>query len=92
MGIANDQRGFLLGGNPEYLGEIRTRTDEARAAFTSASNYAAGAAQREAVRESRAGFERWLRVLHEDIAAYRSGSHEQAIAASLGSTRQLRKT
>ncbi len=91
-GIANDQRGFLLSGNPEYLGEIRTRTDAARAAFTSAATYASGAAQLEAVRESRAGFERWLRVLQGDIRAYRNGSKEQAIQASLGSTRQLRKT
>jgi hypothetical protein len=79
-------------GNPEYLGEIRTRTDEARSAFTMATNYAVGASQRGAVRESRAGFERWLRALNGDVAAYRRGSREQAIRASLGSTRQLRKT
>lgn len=91
-GIANDQRGFLLSGNPEYLSEIRTRTAEARSAFTLAASHAVGTPQREAVRESRAGFERWLRVLNGDIAAYRRGSREHAIQASLGSTRQLRKT
>jgi methyl-accepting chemotaxis protein len=90
-GIANDQRGFLLSGNAEFLGEIRTRTDEARSAFTLASSFAVGS-QREAVRVSRQGFERWLRVLNEDIRAYRRGSHEQAVAATLGSTRQLRKS
>jgi methyl-accepting chemotaxis protein len=90
-GIANDQRGFLLSSNPEYLGEIRTRTDDARAAFAAAATYAVGATQREAVLESRAGFERWLRVLNEDIAAYRRGSREQAIVATLTSTRTLRK-
>jgi methyl-accepting chemotaxis protein len=36
-GIANDQRGFLLSGNPEYLGEIRARTTEARSAFALAA-------------------------------------------------------
>jgi CHASE3 domain sensor protein len=91
-GIANDQRGFLLSGSPEYLSEIRTRTAEARSAFTMAAGDAVGASQHEAIRESRAGFERWLRALNEDIAAYRRGSREQAIEASLGSTRQLRKT
>ena len=91
-GIANDQRGFLLSGDSEYLSEIRTRTAEARLAFTTAASHAVGVSQREAVRESRAGFERWLRVLNGDIAAYRRGSREQAIQASLGSTRQLRKT
>jgi methyl-accepting chemotaxis protein len=91
-GIANDQRGFLLSGNPEYLSEIRTRTGEARSAFALAASYAVGASQREGLRASRAGFERWLRVLNGDIAAFRRGSREQAIEASLGSTRQLRKS
>jgi methyl-accepting chemotaxis protein len=90
-GIANDQRGFLLSGEAEYLGEIRTRTDSARAAFTSAATYAVGTDQREAVRKARAGFEGWLRVLLQDIEAYRRGAHEQAVEATLGSTRQLRK-
>jgi methyl-accepting chemotaxis protein len=91
-GIANDQRGFLLSGNPEYLDEIDTRLTDARSAFTFAANYAVGAGQREAVRESRTGFERWFRVLNGDIEAFRRGERKQAIQASLGSTRQLRKT
>ena len=91
-GIANDQRGFLHGGNPEYLSQIRARTTEARASFTAAAGYAAGAPQREAVRRSRTGFEIWLRALHQDLAAYRRGAEEEAIQASLGSTRELRKT
>jgi methyl-accepting chemotaxis protein len=90
-GIANDQRGFLLSGNPEYLEEVEVRTVEARSAFVLAASYAVGASQREAVNEARAGFERWLRVLRADIAAYRAGFEERAVEASLGSTRQLRK-
>jgi methyl-accepting chemotaxis protein len=92
--IANHQRGYLLSGSPEFLSEIRTESAVARSAFTAAASFAAGASQREAVRESRAGFERWLRVMKEDLAAYRRGSTERAkaIQASLGSTRQLRKT
>jgi methyl-accepting chemotaxis protein len=91
-GIANDQRGFLLSGNREYLSEIRTRTAEARSSFTLAAGYAVESSQRDAVRKSRAEFERWLRVLNGDIATFRRGSREQAIAGSLGPTRQLRKT
>lgn len=89
-GIANDQRGYLLSGDTEYVDEIRTRTAEARSSFGIAAHYATGS-QREAVRTSRQGFERWLRALNEDIAAYRRGDREQAIAATLGSTRELRK-
>jgi methyl-accepting chemotaxis protein len=91
-GIANDQRGYLLSGNPEYLDEIRARTAEARSSFALATGYAVDAPHREAVRTSRAGFERWLRELNGDIAEYRRGSREQAIEGSLGPTRQLRKT
>jgi methyl-accepting chemotaxis protein len=91
-GIANDQRGYLLSGDPEYLSEIRTRTAEARSSFTLAMGYAVDESHRDAARKSRAEFERWLRELNRDIAEYRRGSHEQAIAGSLGPTRQLRKT
>ena len=92
-GMANDHRGFLLsGGRPEYLAQLRARTDETRSAFAEAAAFAVGESQQEAVRESRAGFERWLRALNADIAAYQAGSQQEAIDASLGSTRQLRKT
>jgi methyl-accepting chemotaxis protein len=90
-GIANDQRGFLLSGNTEYLDEIRGRTADARSAFTQASSYAVETSHQDAVQKSYAGFERWLRVLNQDIAAFRRGEREQAVEASLGSTRELRK-
>jgi methyl-accepting chemotaxis protein len=90
-GIANDQRGFLLSGNPEYLNEIRERTTEARSAFTLAESYAVDAEHRDALDQSRAGFEHWLGALNGDIAAFRRGAREEAIGASLGSTRELRK-
>jgi CHASE3 domain sensor protein len=91
-GIANDYRGYLLSGKPEFLEEIDMRTVEARSAFALAATYAVGAAQRDAVEEARAGFDVWLRAMHADIRAYQRGFEERAIDASLGSTRQLRKT
>jgi CHASE3 domain sensor protein len=91
-GMANDYRGFLLSGNPEYVTEIRARTVEARSAFDLAENYAVGDSHRAVAATARTGFERWLRALNADIAAFRRGDREQAIDNSLGSTRQLRKT
>lgn len=91
-GMANDQRGYLLSGRPVYLDELRERTEEARAAFAEAASNAVGSDQVDAVEESRAGFERWLQALNADIAAFQAGEQEQAIDASLGSTRELRKT
>jgi methyl-accepting chemotaxis protein len=89
--MANEQRGFLLSGNPEYLEQLEMDTIEARAAFTVAADYAVNATQREAVAEARAGFERWVRALRADMAAYQRGFEERAVEGSLGSTRQIRK-
>jgi CHASE3 domain sensor protein len=89
--IANNQRGFLLSGDDEYTGAIRAETDLAREKFELAASHAVGEAERAAVRESRSGFERWHRQMLADLAAFRRGDREQAIQASLGSTRDLRK-
>jgi CHASE3 domain sensor protein len=90
-GIANDERGYLISGNPEFLQELQTRSGSAREAFALASGYAVGARERAAVNEARAGFERWLRALRRELAAYRAGFRKQAVATSLGRTRELRK-
>jgi CHASE3 domain sensor protein len=91
-GIANNERGFLISGDPEFLVELEQHTRSARESFAVASGHAVGARQRAAVAEARAGFERWLRALRNELAAYHAGRREQAVAASLGRTRELRKT
>ena len=90
--MANEQRGFLLSKDPEYLEQLETDNVDARSAFASAAGSAVSAAQRDAVAEARAGFERWLRALRADIAAFQSGDEDSAVQGSLGATRQLRKT
>ena len=90
--IANDERGFLLSGNPEFVEQLETRTGNARAAFAVASSEADNDAQRQAVFVANAGFERWLRALRGEIATFRAGDREKAVATSLGRTRALRKT
>jgi methyl-accepting chemotaxis protein len=90
-GIANNERGYLISGRSEFLAQLEVRTVEARAAFAAADGYATGAAEREAVSDARAGFDRWMGALRPELAAYRSGFEERAIETSLGRTRQLRK-
>jgi CHASE3 domain sensor protein len=90
--IANDERGFLLSGNPEFVEELETRTGNARAAFAVALSESDNDAQRQAVIAATAGFERWLRAVRGEIAIYRAGDLERAVATSLGRTRTLRKT
>lgn len=90
-GIANDERGFLLSGNREFLEELEDRTVEARAAFAAADAYASDAQEHEAAAVARADFERWIRALEPELAAYQAGFQERATRASLGPNRQLRK-
>jgi methyl-accepting chemotaxis protein len=89
--MANHQRGFLLSNDPQYLAQINRDERLARVAFELAHGHAVGAPQRRAVERARAGFDRWLRALRADIAAYNAGDRQRAIGASLGSTRAIRK-
>jgi len=90
-GIANNERGFLISANPEFLREMETHTAAAREAFAAANGYAVGARERAAVGEARAGFERWRRAVGRELADYRAGFRGRAVEASLGPTRELRK-
>ena len=88
---ANDQRGFLLTGDRGFITEADGRIGLARAAFDAAAAAAVGTDQQHAVDEARAGFERWVRVVQQEIATYQAGNHTGPIQASLGGDRQLRK-
>jgi CHASE3 domain sensor protein len=90
-GIANDERGFLLSGDREFIREIDVRTGNARAAFSVAANAAEGA-QRQAVAEAHEGFEHWVQAVRLETATFQAGNRQQAVAASLGPTRALRKS
>jgi methyl-accepting chemotaxis protein len=89
-GLANDERGYFISGDTEFVGQMGGRIDLARAAFASAAE-AASPAQRATLAEAREGFERWLDALEDEIALYQSGDEATAIEASLGPTRDLRK-
>lgn len=91
-GIANDERGFLLAGDPRFIGEAGHRMRGARAAFAAAVSAADGAAQRQAVNQARAAFERWVQAVHGEFVTFQAGDHHGAVTASLGPDRALRKT
>lgn len=89
-GLANDERGFLISGNQEFLTQMDVRAELARAAFAAAAE-AADASQRLTVAEAREGFERWLDTLDTELATYQAGGTAAAIETSLGPSRTLRK-
>jgi methyl-accepting chemotaxis protein len=90
--VANDQRGFLLTGDPRFIHEADRRISTARAAFTAAIDAAADPAQRRAVNDARSGFERWVQTMRSEVATFQAGDRHSAIATSLGPDRALRKT
>lgn len=90
-GIANDQRGFLLTGDPTFIDEADRRIAAAHTSFAAAAQAAGNDGQRQAVSVAQAGFERWIQAVREEFAAFRAGDHEHAIAASVGTDRELRK-
>jgi methyl-accepting chemotaxis protein len=91
-GIANDERGFLMTGDRKFIQEADHRISDARAAFAGAASAAVGAAQRQAVTEARAAFERWVQAVQGEFATFQAGDHQGAVAASLGPDRALRKS
>lgn len=89
--IANDERGFLLSGEREFIRELDNRTIRAREAFGVALSEADSRDQRRAVRAANEGFEAWIQALHEETAIFDAGDRERAIEISLTSTRAIRK-
>jgi methyl-accepting chemotaxis protein len=89
-GIANDERGYLLSGNREFLLEIDARTAVARESFDRAAQ-AADDPQTERILKAYEVFERWLVAVEDEIDMFQAGDREAARAASLGPTRDLRK-
>jgi methyl-accepting chemotaxis protein len=90
-GVANDQRGFLLTGDPQYIAEADGRVDSARTALSTALRNAADERHREAVTRAKTGFELWVGAVRAEFDTYQAGDRKGAITTSLGADRQMRK-
>jgi methyl-accepting chemotaxis protein len=89
--IANDQRGYLISADRRFVIQLERRIPRARAAFRRAARAAGEGAQREAVLEASAGFERWIAAVRAEIEVFEAGDRRGAIESSLGPHRDLRK-
>jgi methyl-accepting chemotaxis protein len=87
--IANDERGYLLSGDDEFLVQIDSRVPLAREAFAQAMEVADDA-QRQRLTEILQLFEHWLVLVEDEIATFRAGNEEAAWEASVGQTREVR--
>jgi methyl-accepting chemotaxis protein len=90
-GVANDERGFLMTGDPRFIDEADRRIASARASFDASMAARADPPRRRAVADARAAFERWVAAIRREFAAYRAGDRSGSITASLGPHRALRK-
>ena len=88
--IANDERGYLLTGDPAFVEQIDQRVGFARSAFVEAERAADGEAQLRALDEAVVGFEEWHARLRSQIALFQAGERERAKKAALGPGRELR--
>jgi methyl-accepting chemotaxis protein len=90
-GMANDERGFLISGDPEFLEEIDQRLLDVRTAFSVATITADGEEELRSAHKAQAGFERWVRALEKEIATFQAGDRAAARRSALGPGRALRK-
>jgi methyl-accepting chemotaxis protein len=90
-GMANDERGFLISGNQEFVEEFDQRLLNVRTAFAEASIAAADDVQHRAVSEAHAGFERWVWAVQTQFKTFQRGDRQKATRAALGPSRALRK-
>jgi len=90
-GVANDERGFLLTGDPTFIEEADQRIADARSAFGAAAAAATDAGEVDAVRGATATFERWVAEVRAEFDGYLAGDRTDAVTSALGANRDTRK-
>jgi methyl-accepting chemotaxis protein len=89
--VANDQRGFLLSGDQQFLREADGHVEKVRAAFSSASAAGSNTSELVSIDAARSGFEKWIVEFQTEVDTFKAGDHQGAISTSLGTGRDLRK-
>jgi methyl-accepting chemotaxis protein len=91
-GAANDERGYLMTGDPTFIDEIHAKRDAVvyPALADAAKIYPASSAETKAVNSIVAGYKKWATARDAELKQY-STDHKGAIDLALGSNRDLRK-
>ncbi len=90
--MANDERGFLLSGDPSYSDEFDTKHGQpAQDALTAAAKvFPAGSKEAHSVAAIQAAYAKWVTAVHAEFALYKTDK-ASAIDLALGDNRDLRK-
>ena len=89
-GMANDERGFLMTGDEEFVDEIAERNSKIHEELAAAAKSAPQADDTEAVKAITGKFDAWAKALEAEFELYRS-DRDAAIEVGLGENRDLRK-
>ena len=89
-GMANDERGYLLTGDSEFLGEIADRAKKIDGELADAGKAAPEADDIETVERISAKFGTWAKALDAEFAQYKTDP-KGATKVALGANRDLRK-
>lgn len=88
--IANDERGFLITGDPEFPEEMKERTKKLQATVNSMTSDAPDEASRQKSEQLGQALAAWSASLEKEIELY-SSDKDAAIKMSIEETRPLRK-
>jgi methyl-accepting chemotaxis protein len=90
--MANDERGFLLSGDPSYSDEFDTKHGQpAQYALAAAAKvFPAGSKEAHSVAAIQAAYTKWVTAVHAEFALYKTDK-ASAIDLALGDNRDLRK-
>lgn len=91
-GMANDERGYLISGKPEFLELLDQHLLNVRTAFAAAASAADRVSQHDAVEQAHARFEQWVSAIQGQFRAYQAGNREAATTAALGPGLERRKS
>jgi CHASE3 domain sensor protein len=91
-GLANDERGYLVSGKPEFLALLEQHVLNVRMSFAAAARAADRARQHDAVETAHLRFERWVSSVRGQLDAFRAGRREAATRAALGRGRMQRES
>ena len=88
---ANDERGYLLTGDPKFLDEIAERVAKANASLAKAREiYPAASKESELVGRIQTSFATWVAAIDAEFALYKTDP-KAAVTKALGDNRSLRK-
>ncbi|PLT32587.1 methyl-accepting chemotaxis protein [Bacillus sp. V5-8f] len=89
-GLSNDERAFLINGDPQFFDGMKEKTDEITATFQSLKELTRSEEERNRIEEIEKGFSQYWETSQHVVSLYESNKSE-AISLHFGEERDIRK-